>query len=594
MNVIKIFIILLFLFLTPVAALAADVTDAQYTGTISISSSTEQEAAMGWFTLSSKNLASLMMCENDFSDIAVIDAGANDIQFMPVPSTDNWAVFVPAIMSGETKYDYVYSKNVTGGELRYFPGNAGMVTPDAATLEFGSNFKYETSGYIDTNKPGCIVNKNSAISMGVWDGDLIASKLNGVSSWGAMGGASSAIGLYTGNYTRAGTEVFIFEGVVNSIGINLTAIGTPPGNYNITVRDAVTDALITTLYTATAASAAGAMTIDIPPMMLYPSDDVYFLVEYDDGDVSNYLEFTGYATGGGDAQGVRYNGAYTAGNNSFLIHYSVMNAAQLVSTAITSGEKQIELWADGTDMFLEVNNVVADSVALVGGITGNANDYTSFTMGIMPWVEYQKITTSGTLRQDVYYDAQVLSDLGGTWDWYNFNDVLWGTDPVFVDHSGNNNDATPTFPTAGTSGLTAALTSYQPKSLYTVPLSTEVAQWELIPTNPGSPTHLFDEMDMSFFGAGWVQTFADDTDTPVDIWVVCYALGSALLLGLGAYAISRSKITGQGSLLAQSLVSLAVVAYFTISGAGALSAWLLFPFGLELALLLFKREPSLQ
>ncbi len=73
-------------------------------------------------------------------------------------------------------------------------------------------------------------------------------------------------------------------------------------------------------------------------------------------------------------------------------------------------------------------------------VTKNSNNWTSCSANTTPYVEYQDIYVSGELRQH----------------------IVWQDAAIFLDSTTYHNNATPTFPTASTSGLSATLNSFGP------------------------------------------------------------------------------------------------------------------------------------
>jgi len=138
--------------------------------------------------------------------------------------------------------------------------------------------------------------------------------------------------------------------------------------------------------------------------------------------------------------------------------------------------------------------------------------------------------------------------------------------------------------------VSAALLSFLPVESYNPPALPGIESWELIESLPEAPANLYEELDMTFFGAGVIQDLATAADWPIAIPVFFYAFGSALIAGLAAYRLSMGR-HGKGSLLVQAVVSVVVMVYFTITGGGVTPGWVLLPFGIEaLAIMMFRQS----
>ncbi len=148
--------------------------------------------------------------------------------------------------------------------------------------------------------------------------------------------------------------------------------------------------------------------------------------------------------------------------------------------------------------------------------------------------------------------------------------------------------------TSSDADVTAELVSFSGIKESTPPSPAGQAGWNILPTVPDAPEGFFTELNMSFWGAGYIQTFSNATDIPLPLIVFPYAFGIAILLGMLAWYLSSGggKQHGRGSLLAMAATSLLVMLYFVYGGGGVIPAWVLIPFAIEALVFIVWRQTS--
>lgn len=230
------------------------------------------------------------------------------------------------------------------------------------------------------------------------------------------------------------------------------------------------------------------------------------------------------------------------------------NMTRYAGTSWTSADRPCKsaLFIDG--------ETADSSVDVTYSIPDTSANWTFGTMDVTPYFYGVNITRDGTLA--------------GSW--------IPEYSTTFSDQSGNGNTGCPGIRTTGSDNLTSTLTSFTACSLNAgADSSVNQTGWELIgvvPTDPGLTT----ELNMSFFGAGFIEDLADDMKMPVSIVVFTYAYGLAIIAGFIVFALTyRPEKGAKGSLLLQAIVSLLVMLYFTVSGGGVIPPWSLLPFGIE-------------
>jgi len=148
--------LVILIILMPVTVFASDVSGAIWEGKIKITNNGDSTAenAIATANISSQALIDNRYASANLSDVAV-KYGETDIPFMPsTNSTNPWAFFVDSISAGLNFNYTLYSGNVTGGDINYFPGEAGASANDSASLELIDNFTIEQKGWIDTTQVG--------------------------------------------------------------------------------------------------------------------------------------------------------------------------------------------------------------------------------------------------------------------------------------------------------------------------------------------------------------------------------------------------------------------------------------------------------
>lgn len=158
-------VVLLLTFCT-MPVLASDVSDASYVAEIQIVNSGDAaNNVVATFDLSTEDMIAGGML-NETADNAVMLSVGSDVPFQPgIDGVSPWATWVPAIGSGASLSQYLYTGDVTGGQIAYFPDVTGMSVPDNAALELSNYGAVTWSGYIDADSEGTIWEKEDAITL---------------------------------------------------------------------------------------------------------------------------------------------------------------------------------------------------------------------------------------------------------------------------------------------------------------------------------------------------------------------------------------------------------------------------------------------
>ena len=144
-------IILLLVAIPGTMILASDVTGALYKMGITVSNNgtlANYVSTVG--NISTPNLIAGNYSNAAVSNIAVQDVSTNDVVFMPGHAANWWCFWVETIGADSYVNYNLYTAISTGGARAYFPDTTGMIVSDNDTLELGSDFDIEASGYVDT------------------------------------------------------------------------------------------------------------------------------------------------------------------------------------------------------------------------------------------------------------------------------------------------------------------------------------------------------------------------------------------------------------------------------------------------------------
>lgn len=217
-------------------------------------------------------------------------------------------------------------------------------------------------------------------------------------------------------------------------------------------------------------------------------------------------------------------------------------------TGVSSGELIVKTTADGTNMTLSVTNYAGthqgnspQSVDITGvSVINNSNDWSFCTNGSVSYLEYQKITISGTLTQHIVYER----------------------DTVFHDLTEYNNDATPTFITTSSDpDVTATLQNFRPikEAKATIALTEETP--EMLTETSEMPPEFYTEGSVNHLpGAELVNNLLDAGGIPQDLFWIPFCFGLAAVAAVLSYGFLRS-------MLFIAIIGAAIILFFGLTGA---------------------------
>ena len=145
MNKYGIYIVFLAIIIAvlPLDAYASDISEAEWQGVIRITN--DGESVTNVSVNCSANSISYDFMNSSANDV-VIQYYRSDVTFMPGYDDNPWSIFIDSIDTNHNiDYD-IYTTGVSGGRIRYFPGDGGMTVNDHASMEQSGN--YTPSGTI--------------------------------------------------------------------------------------------------------------------------------------------------------------------------------------------------------------------------------------------------------------------------------------------------------------------------------------------------------------------------------------------------------------------------------------------------------------
>ncbi|AAW39820.1 hypothetical protein [Dehalococcoides mccartyi] len=475
----------------PGTILASDITDAIYRADIRATNSSYTAMKVSApFTWSTQSLLDGYYINSGFTNLALRDSIGNDIPFMPGQGSDPWIMWIDQIAQNSVLNYSLYTGGETamGGKLAYFPDTAGMSVVDSASLELGSDFEIELSGYINTSSgtSKLIIDKGGAyICYPNNAGEIVALIGSAANISQATYYSATTSRVYGANWYGQ-TFIPISDIYVNSITLWCQKILAPSGNFNVYIY-AVSGGVPTgtalatgSISASTISGSAGAQTFYLSQSAKLSSGTSYALAfSCPTGDASNYIKVwsensDAYASG---TKCSSSDSGVTWSADSYDYYFVVGGytpAVTLTATGIISSDHTVKTVLSGGTFSLYVDNILADSAAYAGSITDNANNWVIGANGSMPYLYYAKITIGGVLK--------------GSWEWQ------YAT--TFTDLSGNSNDATPSFRTTTTDAdVSAAIISYNAYNLSALVVSGDDKGIQIIDDDEISDT------PAGFFGA---------------------------------------------------------------------------------------------
>lgn len=605
---------------------AADVSDALYSATIRAvnTSYTAQRVAVP-FTLSTDALIDGYYINSDVNNIAIQDSIGNDIVFMPAPpSADDFVMYIPQIsQNASVNYSLYAGGPDMSPAIAYFPASTGMTTTDDASLEPGDDFEIIIDGFIDTSAGAdkYLVDKDGDLSLYVSGESEITASIVGepigypeIEGYATYYNPSNTIHTVTLPASEAGDYLIIFMAADRTPTLpagwaSLASGDNYDANHQIwyKVAEGTEGLSVTATFTSgtravcTSYCVSGADGIEASSSATGNDDNPNSASLSPSWGEGNYLWFSSgtqegagevdvYPTNYGDSSeygaGIYYYvfaaartlnatsenpGEYDTDTSDYWIAfttclYSAPPAITLTASDISSGEHEVKVSANGTNLYLYVDDVLEDSAALDGAIiVDNPADWEYCLNGSVIYLNSLEAYVSSVLVQQ----------------------IEWEYDTTFSDGSGNGNDATPTFRTTSTDAdVSASLLNFGVISESELVDDGDSGTVPMITVAPDEPPQAYGDMDVTFPGAAVINNLLEAGRFPQELFWYPLLFGLSAAFGMVAFHFTRS-------ILYQSLISGTGVAISTLAILQA-DFWVLIPYVIvSLALITSRKTVSL-
>ncbi len=473
--------------------------------------------------------------DEDALNTALQTSAGSDVPYMPGVGTNPWVFFISSIEASEQKSYLFYA----GGPAMqtgfyYFPASGGMATTDSASLELGNNFEIEQQGYVDTSSGSDknLVWKEDAFKLYISDtSDITASIYEyqaGSGTWESPDGASGTGWSSTGNTYDDNTTTYAYY----TIGAYSWS------DYIYLDLEVWSDRLrywVTREHT-------DVNTVDL---------DVYYDSAWHDVWQGVFNVGTWQEKGIGGLEQVT-QARMRFWNDDVSTSYWVrlhefdfrecdtVESVTVTAEDISSGEHEVKATANGTYLRIYVDDVLEDTVALGGAsVLDNGNDWSFLTNGSMPYMDYHKITVSGTLKQHIIYERAT----------------------TFDDQTSYNNDATPTFPTTSSDpDVTATFQNFRPIDEAVCTAGAEETSPEMLTEIPDQPTEFYTEGETEHLpGAKFINDLLNAGGIPLDLFWIPFCFGMAAVAVVFTYYPIRS-------MMFIAIIGWVIILFFALTG----------------------------
>lgn len=546
-KIISVVISLLILLGIGGAAVASDISNALYYGIIrATNSGTLADDVAVNVSINTPSWITNGFVNSSVNNTAV-RVGSTDIAFQPGYNTNPWIVYFDSI-SANTSEDVRLYTNTTGGKMRYFPDTSGMSVIDHASMEPGSTFSVNASGYFQAG--------------------TITASMSPASTQLTVTGAGDATAL------------------TPSTGSNYQCVDETYGSPNDTDYVYTTnDTVLIDYYEIQDGSIPAGAAID--------SVTVYFRTKWTDEanysrpylrlsgtntagtEITNTSSFVTYSEslsrpGGGTWQvsdiadlqvgiGLRApNGMAWCSQVSVVVAYHIEAEA-----SITAGEHDLIVASDGTDLTITIDESEGDSAATGGSsITNNANAWYFAKAGYV-CDKSAAFSITGTMLYVESISVDVSGSPAAAW--------VWQYGAAFED-SINSNDATPTFRTTSSDAdVTAELISFQPISNAAVDSETASTWPTVMEDAPELPDTTFTEEERpGIFFEPLIHSLATTVNLPDSLFWYNFAFIIIIGSGIIVYYIlahrKEASAGGSGILFVKILTQAIFMCFFALPG----------------------------
>jgi hypothetical protein len=137
---------------------AADISNAKWVARIDATNTgAAANNVAATYSLNTASMITQARCNSSVTDIAMMSNGTS-IPVQPGYGSDPWFFYIDSINPGTIKTYFLYSKDVTGGNIVQFPGAAGWTISDDATMEWGSSGSFSCTAFTNNTITGDLMN----------------------------------------------------------------------------------------------------------------------------------------------------------------------------------------------------------------------------------------------------------------------------------------------------------------------------------------------------------------------------------------------------------------------------------------------------
>lgn len=229
-----------------------------------------------------------------------------------------------------------------------------------------------------------------------------------------------------------------------------------------------------------------------------------------------------------------------------------------ISSVCSTGYHSVQMRADGTNLYLDIDGVNKASVALAGHtLVDTATGWQIASGTPVIYMLSANITIGGVLKE--------------SWDW-EYGSTFTGSVNSIV--------GTPTFRTTSSDAdVSAALTMFAPISTATVDTDTASSWPSIITTVPTqSPVMYTENTSPGIFFAPIIEEIWPYSGLPNSFFWYCFAFTFIIGAGILVYAVFATK--GYSAMLIKVIIMMAVMIFFSVPGPNIYGGYVPIYFGM--------------
>lgn len=571
---------------------------------IGTNDSTAAETVSGNVSISTDDWITADILNSAATNFVVYDSSGTVTPAMPGYGTNPFCIYAGDISANGSKTFRIYTGNVSGGKTYYIPGPTGMSVTDNSTIEPGDNFSIPLTKVMvntDNGSNKYLAHKENALDLYI--SGTISEKVIGHIRYNYPTVAAENGGNDTTDQTNhvvnlpAGISVddlliaiFTTDGATsitfpagwtqlyskqdggnsfNQKAFYRIADGTEAATVNATTGSAQMTSHTTYRITGycgvpKCGTATTAATGNPDPPNLTASwgtdTNLWFAIcGYDDGTKTVNAYPGGYGSGRNDrannaagvGAGVAYKTATAASDNpgTFTLSAGVWDIANTLVvrggpavefTGLSSGEYDIELYADSTNLTMSIDGVQVDTTSLNGcSVPDNANNWYFCYGSTVLYVDQIELEIAGVTQ--------------GQWGWEYA--------ATFTDLSGHNHTGTPSFrTTCSDPDVTFTLENFEPLEQSAADYNPDLDWPSMISAVPDQPSSMYTENSTpGIFFAGLVHTLMTAAGVPESFFWYNFTFAIIIFAGILAFRIHPS-------LLLKVIVAMAIMIFWALPG----------------------------